>query len=72
MIKSLSEAVSRITPAGRLVQIRAIGLGHFCHKGNSSSGALQLALLLVLKEHFKCDVTFQEPIATDSEKVVAL
>lgn len=53
-------------------QIRAVGVGHFCLKGTHSYGCHQLALLVLLKHYFNCEVTFQEPVATDNEKVMPL
>lgn len=69
VVNLISGILSRKPNSCRIKQIRAIGVGHFCQKGSQDYGSHQLALLLLLKEHFKCEVTFQEPISTDNEKV---
>ncbi|VDM41803.1 unnamed protein product [Toxocara canis] len=50
----------------RLSQISAIGVGNFCE--SRFNGSSQVALLLILMEHFKCDVRFREPFITPNEK----
>uniref|UniRef100_A0A915BIC5 SRR1-like domain-containing protein n=1 Tax=Parascaris univalens TaxID=6257 RepID=A0A915BIC5_PARUN len=62
VLSILNSAIGERRPS----QIVAIGIGNFSEK--RLNGAYQIALLLILMEHFKCIVRFREPLTTSNEK----
>lgn len=60
------DSIEAILDGRKLTQIHAIGLGNFHRR--YKSGCEQVALLILLKSHFRCFVHFQEPCTLPAEK----
>uniref|UniRef100_A0A0N5ADC8 SRR1 domain-containing protein n=1 Tax=Syphacia muris TaxID=451379 RepID=A0A0N5ADC8_9BILA len=69
MVIEMIKDVPAYKQNGQAIQIRAIGVGNFSGCEAQDYGCHQLALLLLLKEYFDCEVSFQDPVTTENEKL---